>query len=120
VEEGSVGLSAGRNPEFAAAAFNGADGGSGCGRRAREELALWRLLYSGSVPPCCAEWRREGRPRALLEGRAGSTDGQTDREGTDGPSGARPATRREEGGTSRWPRDGAWLRGTGPRVVQPP
>jgi hypothetical protein len=57
----------------------------------------------------------------VLGGRAGSTDGQTDREGTDGPSGARPAARREEGGgTSRRPRDGAWLRGMRPRAVQPP
>jgi hypothetical protein len=79
VEEGSVGLAAGRNPELAAAASNGADGGSGRGRWAREDLALWRLLYSGSVPPCCAEWRMEDWPRAVLGGRAGSTDGQSAR-----------------------------------------
>jgi hypothetical protein len=60
VEEGSVGLTAGRNPELAAAASNGASGGSGRGRQERGELALWRLLYSASVPPCCAEWRRGG------------------------------------------------------------
>jgi hypothetical protein len=43
----------------------------------------------------------EGRSRAVLEGRAGSTDGQTDMEGTGGPSSARPAARREEGGKLR-------------------
>jgi hypothetical protein len=50
VEESSVGLAIGRNPELAAAASNGAGGGSGRGRRAHKELALWRPLYSGSVP----------------------------------------------------------------------
>jgi hypothetical protein len=82
VEEGSVGLAVGWNLELAATAFNGAAGGSGRGRQAREELASWRLLYSGSVPPCCAEWRREGRPRAVLEGVRGQ-HGRADRQGRD-------------------------------------
>jgi hypothetical protein len=99
-------------PELAATASIGAGGGSGRGRQAREECTLWRLLYSGLVPLCCAECRTEGRPRAKLRGGgAGSTDGQTDMKG--------PAVRQvlvrprdmRRGKTSRRPRDGAWLRG---------
>jgi hypothetical protein len=52
-----------RQPQMAPA------GSSGRGRRAREELALWRLLYTGSVSPCYAEWRigrlDMGRTRAV-------------------------------------------------------
>jgi hypothetical protein len=41
-------------PKLAVTASNGAGGGSGCGWQAREEFTRWRLLYSGSVPLCCA------------------------------------------------------------------
>jgi hypothetical protein len=98
-------------PKLAAAASNCAAGGSGRGWKAREEFTRSRLLYSGSVPLCCAERRTEGRPRAELEG-AGSKDEQTDRR-TGDPSSARPATQREEGKTSRRPRD---VRGFGERA----
>jgi hypothetical protein len=47
----TLGLGCSRpSPELAATASNGAGGGSGRGRRAQEELALWRILYSGSTP----------------------------------------------------------------------
>jgi hypothetical protein len=68
-------------PKLAAAASNGASGGSGGGWQAREEFTRWRHLYSGSVPLSCAERRTEGRPRAELGGaRAARTGRPTGRD----------------------------------------
>jgi hypothetical protein len=81
VEDGSVGLAAGQNPELAAAASNGAGGGSGRGRRAHEELALWRLLYSGSVPLAARSGEgRAGHGQCLGGARAARTGKPTGRD----------------------------------------
>jgi hypothetical protein len=97
--------------ELTAAASNGAGGCSGRGRRAQEELAWWRILYSGSTP--LAAQSGEGRTGhgQCLGRRVGITDGQTDRKGPAvRPVPVRPRGVRRRGGNFETALGRAWLR----------